>query len=590
MNNFPEPEKELEAQAPRQEEIAPSNDAILPADIPASGVRNFSTSMQAADLIADVVLIRGISHIPAPLRIIVTDYVFLVREVMKGEPDSSHVIVRNEGGELGDGTGMETIDSFKLAADGRYIIFARKTEDGYRLTNVLQVVEKEGETVSTADGRLIVGIQQGDLLIREEVSFAPLRYRPSLPSPTPQRQSLPDEGSFPVESEEEPVALTNAEPLTVNQIKQALRSDLTMEKLEDLPPKFSEQGLKLAELEPTWVTLGGYVSESTNFYCQLTDNNNWNWFQQSEVNWNQLVGNSTSGRNWLFGYYLDASGNPVRNEAPSANNGRNNLGVMTSAQMTAGGYPTWESLGANGVCFTWYTTTNGRVKETDILLNAAIATNEAQYRKSLVHELGHALTLGHQDRYFSIMYPGTWRQPPNYSSYWYSRTDDHLGALNVLSWVNANIEANRWNLRSFADMATYSQAHGNPGNSGNLVMTSLSATTVNRGDRITFRNVHVENRGNIAATNVNLKFYLSWNPVISNIDTEIASYTWNSFAGLTYWSGSLDAFIPWSLNPGTYYVGWVLTSNTGELTTSNNTALLLGDSNTSFAPQTIVVR
>lgn len=272
---------------------------------------------------------------------------------------------------------------------------------------------------------------------------------------------------------------------------------------------------------PLWVTNGGYVSESTNFYCQLPNDNNWTWFQQCEACWDQLVGNSPSGRNWLFGYYLDGSGNPIRNEAPSANNGRNNMGVLTSAQMTVAGYPTWETLSGNGVTFRWYTTTNRQLKETDVLINPAVAdtAHEARYRKSLTQELGHALTLNHENRYFALMYSGTWRQPLNYSSYWYSRTNDHLGARDVLAWVNAHIDANRWNLRSFTDMASYSQAHEHPGTSGNLVMTSLSATTVHRGDRVTFRNVYVENRGDAAAANVTLKFYLSWNPIISNIDT-----------------------------------------------------------------------
>jgi Subtilase family len=570
--------------------VSYQDDAALPADVPAGGARNLWSLAQTVDLVADVTLIKSISHVPAPLRIVVTDYEFQVHEVIKGDAGYNNIVVRNDGGELSDGTGMESLNSYKLTVGGRYLIFGRKIENGYWLTNVLRI-EDNGMAVAIANGRVVVGLRQGNLLTRPEVSFSPLRYLPSLGATSLEQQGPPDQGSFPVSGVEEGLsALDSSEPLTAEQIKQTLRNSLMMKGMDDLPPKSSKKDFNLTDLQPTSVTLGGYVSESTNFYCQLSDNNNWNWFQQCEVNWNQLVGNSSSGRNWLFGYYNDASGNPIRNEAPVANNGRNNLGVMTSAQMTAGGYPTWETLSANGVCYNWYTTTNGRVKETDVLINAAIATNEAQYRKSLTHELGHALTLDHEDRYFALLYPGTWQQPPNYASYWYSRTDDHVGARNILEWVNTNIEANRWNLLSFADMATYSQSHSNPGTSGNLVMTSLSTTTVTRGSRVTFRNVHVENRGNIAATNVTLKFYLSWNPIISNIDTEIASYTWNSFGGLLYWSGSLDALIPAFLSPGTYYAGWVLTSNTSELTTSNNTAILLKDSTSNFAEQTIVVQ
>ena len=588
MSDYPTNPKEALEEAPAK--ASQRDNTVLTTDVPAGGASNLRGLVQAANLVADVTLVNSNSHIPEPLRIIVTDYEFQVHEIIKGEAGNSHIVIRNEGGELPDDIGMETINSYKLVVGGRYLVFGRKTEDGYWLTYVLQV-EDDGKVVATPDGRFVVGLHQGDLLTTPGVSLSPLRYRPSLPLPHLERQGSPNMGSFPVEVEQQAAsAYDRAELLTVDQIKDSLRNSLTTGKEDNLPPKPNKQEFRPAEVQPSSVSSSGYVGESINFYCQLPDNNNWDWFLQCTTNWNQLVSTSSSGQNWLFGYYNDSSDNPIRNQAPSANNGQNNMGVMTSAQMTAGGYSTWETSPANGVTYTWYTTTNGRVKETDILINAAIATNEAQYRKSLTHELGHALTLDHEDRHFCIMYPGTWRQPPNYSSYWYSRTDDHIGVRGMLEWVNDNIEDGRWNLHSFTDMATYSQAHPNPDTSGNLVMTSLSATTVRRGSRVTFHNVHVENRGNIAATNVTLKFYLSLDPIISNIDTEIASYTWNSFAGLTYWSGSLDALIPESLAPGTYYAGWVLTSNTSELTTSNNTAILLNDSNANFSEQTIMVQ
>ena len=100
--------------------------------------------------------------------------------------------------------------------------------------------------------------------------------------------------------------------------------------------------------------------------------------------------------------------------------------------MTAGGYDTWDVLSANGVCYTWVDG-NNRVRETDILINPAIAANEAQFRKSLTHELGHALTLEHETARMALLYPGTFRQPPNYASLWYSRRDDHQGVRAMLN-------------------------------------------------------------------------------------------------------------------------------------------------------------
>jgi hypothetical protein len=569
--------------APRQ------GDGAAPADASAGAAQQLQTLVQASDLVADVTLAKGISHVPAPLRIIVTDYVFQVREVVKGAAADGPLIVRSDGGVLADGVAMDSPDAYKLTAGGRYLIFARKVKEGYRMTYVLRI-ERDGAIVATPEGRMVVGLRQGLLLIRTEVSYAPLHYLPARRTAAPKRQGPPEKGSFPVPKAEEPPAHESAEPITVDQVKHALRNAIKAEKIDDIAPRSGRSESRPSEFRPEAVTYGGYVSESTNFYCQLPDNNNWDWFQQCEFCWNQLVGESPSGRNWLVGFFNDSAGNPIRNEAPSANNGRYNMGVMTSAQMTAGGYPTWEALSANGYTLVWFTTTNGQVKEADVLINAAIASDAAQYRKSLTHELGHSLLLLHEDRYFAIMYAGTWRQPPNYASYWYSRTDDHVGVRDVLTWVNGNIDPNRWKLLSFTDVATYSQYHDNPGTSGNLVMTTLSATTVNRGDRVTFRNIHVENRGDSPAANLTLKFYLSWNPIISNIDTEIASYSWSSFGGLTYASFPYDALVPTSLAPGTYYAGWILTSDTADLTDYNNTALLLQDYSAGFATQTVTVR
>src|SRR5262249_52883044 len=149
----------------------------------------------------------------------------------------------------------------------------------------------------------------------------------------------------------------------------------------DVSPKGSSSTRITPPDEPPSMIAGGYVSESQNFYTLLPDKKNWDWFQACASNWNQLVGSRPSGPNWVVGYFNDASGNPIRNETPTANNGRNNLGVATDAQMTAGGYDTWSSLAANGVCYRWYETTNGRMKEADVLVNPAIASNEAQYRK-----------------------------------------------------------------------------------------------------------------------------------------------------------------------------------------------------------------
>ena len=49
----------------------------------------------------------------------------------------------------------------------------------------------------------------------------------------------------------------------------------------------------------------------------------------------------------------------------------------------------------------------------------------------------------------ALMYPGTFRQPPNYASQWYSRQDDHHGVRAMLDWVNAKRAGGTWEIAEF---------------------------------------------------------------------------------------------------------------------------------------------
>jgi hypothetical protein len=245
------------------------------------------------------------------------------------------------------------------------------------------------------------------------------------------------------------------------------------------------------------VLSGSHVTAFQSHFHFMPDDNNWSW--------NALVNNNLG----LFAYKITTSDSqPIRNRLPVANNNQNNVGVLSNAQMTAGGYDTGMCSRPMASGYTWVDN-NKRVRETDILVNPAIASNEAQFRKTLTHEYGHALTLNHETARMALLYPGTFRQPPNYASFWYSRRDDHQGVRSMLQWVNANIGAGPGSSSVHRHMATWSQAHDNQGTAGNLVMTRISTETVSRGDIATLHFVHVENRGNVAAQNVRLKFYLN---------------------------------------------------------------------------------
>jgi hypothetical protein len=329
----------------------------------------------------------------------------------------------------------------------------------------------------------------------------------------------------------------------------------------------------------------------------LPNDDHFTWAGQCMGAWNRLVGDNPSGpfaqNDWLIGYWLDGSGNPIRDHLPSPDNGDHELGVLTSTQMVNRGYSSWEDLGANGVNFQWTQDSGGLagvIVENDTFINPAIADNADQHRKSLTHEFGHALGLSHDTFHFALMYPGTFRQPPNYTSWWYDRMYDMHRERFLLEQINSVLGQTVWVVEGFADMAVWSQTHENWGSDASLVMADVTPTTVQAGNTITLNHLHVENRGNVAASSVNVTAYLSTNTTISSSDREIGSFSWGSFSGPAAWhNGSITMGVPSGTPAGSYFIGLVLTTSTSEISTANNTAILAGDHNTGFDPIQITV-
>ncbi len=338
----------------------------------------------------------------------------------------------------------------------------------------------------------------------------------------------------------------------------------------------------VASAQEDWKACG-YHRDAINYYRWFPIAQNNTWFQTSGGDWNNLVTGSDPW--WIIGQF------PNLNNLPKFKDGRNNVGVPTSAVLTAGGYPTWGAMGnPNGVAFRWYSGNCAQITETDAFANPAIQNNELQFRKTMVHELGHSITLNHEDRFFAILYSGTWRQPPKYGSNLYTRNDDLVGVRAMLDWVNGNWPGS-WFHKNWADMTAYNQSHDNWGSPGNLIMTDLSTYSVPRNGCLYIRHLQVENRGRLPAKDVNFKVVLSTDTTITAGDRVIWNGGWpgNYNPGQVWANGTLSLIIPGNTPPGSYYVGWILTTATGELTKGNNADILRRDAGGGFAYRKLTV-
>lgn len=216
----------------------------------------------------------------------------------------------------------------------------------------------------------------------------------------------------------------------------------------------------------------------------------------------------------------------------------------------------------------WLFGWNYGLDETDISFNSIYAWNTGAYSYGsptgspynfegvALHELGHALGLGHEDRWLATMnsfYPNS--GPLGYYKEYDPLGDDRLGARFF-----------------YPDGTTEADVAGSPlkrtgGGTSDLV---TSTTVANLGDTVqlefTFHNLST------ATETFDIGFYLSSNDFISTGDTLLGT-NFGAFGGAGF-GGTFtrSLFIPTNTVPGTYYLGFLIDPNNalGEANENNN--------------------
>lgn len=191
-----------------------------------------------------------------------------------------------------------------------------------------------------------------------------------------------------------------------------------------------------------------------------------------------------------------------------------------------------------------------RIIEADVFFNPSISNFVPQtkvpyqlgFQEIALHELGHMLTLEHEERTLSVM----------------TGTDTSISVSNVLyasdkvGWLRSADRS--FNITDRRDMGVFPlrNKRGLLG-SGSNIYSTLSPKKVEQGSEVTIKDFTVENLSS-ALDVVKPKFKIVLENTKTNATTKVESFSWEIFEGYSLWSGDLPFEVPYDTTPGTYRV------------------------------------
>jgi hypothetical protein len=204
----------------------------------------------------------------------------------------------------------------------------------------------------------------------------------------------------------------------------------------------------------------------------------------------------------------------------------------------------------------------GRILETDVIFNPAISSFSPQtdvpydqrFPDIALHELGHVLTLGHEQRGLALMSAAP-------------AVSDVLHHNDKVGWYRSSRQRFNPGPSTIIDMGVFPLRQGTrlP-----EVYATLSRTSVSRGASLTIANFSVENLSSEMPF-TNPKFRVLLENVGSGAAIELGTFAWASFQPFSSWTGSLTYTVPFSAPSGTYRVVAALDGTDGD--SSNNRAV-----------------
>jgi hypothetical protein len=245
---------------------------------------------------------------------------------------------------------------------------------------------------------------------------------------------------------------------------------------------------------------------------------------------------------------------------PVGQDGNNIIAWLSEASLNQFYNTTW--AGSVGLTITWYDrVTYGRVIEQDMLFNPAITLFAPQttvpyqlgFQEIALHELGHAVTLDHEDRSLSVMTAN--------------------GAVSNMLHHNDKVGWNRSASQKFNplptpvnDMGVFPLRNA----PGAKTYSTLSPTSVARGAPLTIKNFTVENLSSVFPFS-NAAFRIVLENTATGAVVEMGTLTWASFNAFSGWSGNLTFNVLAGTPPGNYRVAAIFKGTDDD--SSNNRAV-----------------
>ena len=244
---------------------------------------------------------------------------------------------------------------------------------------------------------------------------------------------------------------------------------------------------------------------------------------------------------------------------PVGKDGNNIIGWISEASLNRAYNTTWD--GAVGLTFTWYDTICGRVVEQDMFFNPTISLFAPQttvpfslgFQEIALHELGHAVTLDHEDGSLSVMTTN-------------NAVSDILHHNDKVGWIRSAAQAFNPLPTHINDMGIFPLRNA----PGAKIYSTLSPNFVARGATVTIKDFTVENLSSVFPF-AGPAFRVVLENTATGVTTDIGTFSWSNFGPFSGWSGDLTYTVPASIAPATYRVTAVFMGTDDDAT--NNRAV-----------------